>query len=128
LEASPQARNPSTLLRAIGVPTRDGQLRWPLALRVLASPATEERELREQLDALFEVLATHAAYGEVSPALLEEMGQAVKQFRKLVFRDRPERIIFTRAQWNEAERFLDKLEHARQVLSSTSDSARGDRN
>jgi plastocyanin len=105
----------------MGVPTEAGQLRWPLPLRVMASPATPERELREQIDALFEVIATHAAYGETSPALLEELGEAVKQFRALVFRDRPERIVFSRKEWDEAERFLDKLEHARQVLSSTTD-------
>jgi plastocyanin len=123
LQSPSKAEDPSRLLKAIGLPTEDGHLRWPLPLRVMASPATEERQLREQIDALFEEVASEAARGEVKPFLLDEMHDAVKEFRALVFRDRPDRLVFSQAEWQDSDRFLHKLDHAQKLLKRSQEPA-----
>jgi plastocyanin len=116
-EAQPSSElDSSRSLTALGLSNKDGQLRWPLPLRVLASPATPERLLREQIDALVQLAAYQGAHGTANAALLRELGEAVNEFRNRVFRDRPERIVFGRAAWAESERFLDKLDRARELL------------
>jgi plastocyanin len=128
LETPParEERSLPRLLTAVGVPTEDGHLRWPPLLYAMASPATEEHELREQIDALFAEVVSDATHGSVRSALLDELGDVVENFRKLVFRDRPERVAFSQAEWKESERFLDKLDHARKVLQRA-EAAEGER-
>jgi plastocyanin len=118
LETQPYGdeRRPRLLLTAVGVPNEDGKLRWPPVLYAMASPGTEEHELREQIDAIFAEMVNDATRETVRPALLDELGDMVEKLRKLVFRDRPERVAFSQAEWNDSERFLKKLDHARLVL------------
>jgi plastocyanin len=115
-QRSTEEKTVSKVLTALGLRNEGGHLRWPLPLRVLASPGTEERQLREEIDALVELAITQATPSAVNPTLFREMDQALKEYRTLSLRDRPERIVFSRAAWNEAERFLDRLEHARELL------------
>jgi hypothetical protein len=68
----------------------DGRLRWPLGLRLLA--ASQAADLREQIDALYQVAARQATTGPVNPDLAPEMGQAVVDFRRLVLKDEEERF------------------------------------
>jgi plastocyanin len=111
-----QEKSWSSLLTASGVPNDNGQLRWPLGLRILAAPETDE--LREQIDALFQEAASQTASGSVSSPLIEEMRAAVKNFRRLLLKDKAERFGMPLAVYNEAERFLNQLDHAAQFLQA----------
>jgi plastocyanin len=111
-----QEKSWSSLLTASGVPNENGQLRWPLGLRILAAPETDE--LREQIDALFHEAASQAAGGPVSSPLIQEMGEAVRKFRRLLLKDKAERFGMPLAVYNESERFLNRLEHATQLLQA----------
>ena len=104
----------STLLTASGLPNDHGRLRWPLGLRILAAPETDE--LREQIDALFQEAAGQTAIGSVSSTLLQEMREAVRKFRRLLLKDKAERLGMPLRVYDESERFLNRLEHAEQVL------------
>jgi hypothetical protein len=104
----------SRLLTASGVPNDNGQLRWPLGLRILAARETDE--LRERIDALLQVAATQATGDPVSSPVIQEMSEAVKKFRRLLLKDKAERFGMPLAVYNESERFLNQLEHAAQVL------------
>lgn len=104
----------SRLLTVSSVPNDNGRLRWPLGLRILAAPETDE--LREQIDALFREATSQAASGPVSSPLTQEMRQAVKKFRRLLLKDKAERLGMPLSLYNESERFLKQLEHAAQVL------------
>jgi len=106
----------SSQLTASGVPNDNGQLRWPLGLRILAARETDE--LREQIDALFQEAASQTARGPVSSTLIQETVEAVKKFRRLLLKDKAERFGMPLAVYNESEHFLNHLEHAVQVLQA----------
>jgi hypothetical protein len=102
---------------ASGVPNNNGQLRWPLGLRILAAPETDQ--LREQIDALFQEAAGQtAAGGAVGSPLAQEMGEAVRRFRKLLLKDKSERFGMPLAVYSESERFLNQLEHSVELLKA----------
>jgi hypothetical protein len=111
-----QEKSWSSLLTASGVPNDNGQLRWPLGLRILAASETEK--LREQIDALFQETASQTAGGRVSSPLIQEMSEAVKKFRRLLLKDKAERFGMPLAVYNESERFLNQLEHAAQLFKA----------
>lgn len=109
-----QEKSWNRLLTASGVPNDNGQLRWPLGLRILAAPETDE--LRERISALFEEAGRQTPGGPVSSLLIQEMDESVKKFRKLLLKDKAERFGMPLTVYNESERFLNQLEHATQVL------------
>jgi hypothetical protein len=129
---SPEEKSMGRLLSASGVANDKGQLRWPIGLAILAAPGADE--FREQIDALFDEAARQAADGSVNPALAEEVRQAGKKLRRLLLKEKAERLGMPLAVYQESERFLDKLDRAEQLFraggqrrsrtegSSTSDS------
>jgi hypothetical protein len=114
LQSSPEEVSMSRLLAASGVPNDKGQLRWPIGLAILAAPAAAE--LYDQIDALFQEAASQAASGAVHPALAEETHKAVKKLRRLLLKDKEERLGMPLAVYRESERFLNKLDRAVQLL------------
>jgi hypothetical protein len=104
----------SRLLTASGVPNDKGQLRWPIGLAILAAP--EADELCEQIEVLFAEAARQTAGGPVNPVLAEEARQAVRKLRRLLRKDKEERLGMPLAVYQESERFLDKLDRAEQRL------------
>jgi len=108
--------NFSSLLTASGVPNENGQLRWPLGLRILATQGTDA--LREQVDVLFHEAASQAARGPVNAHLIQELHQTVNRLRRLLRKDKTERLGMPLAVYNESERFLNQLEHGAQVLKA----------
>jgi hypothetical protein len=105
-----QQKSWGNVLTASGVPNESGRLRWPLGLRILAAPQTDE--LREQIDALFQEAASQIASGSVSSPLIHEMQEAVKKLRKLLLKDKAERFGMPLAVYDESERFLNHLAQA----------------
>jgi hypothetical protein len=113
-QLSPEERSLARLLTASGVPNDNGHLRWPLGLRILAAP--ESRELRERIDALFEEAASEAGAGPVAASLIQETDGAIGKFRRLLLKDKTERLGMPLSVYAESERFLDRIQHAEQVL------------
>jgi hypothetical protein len=111
------------VLTAAGVPNDGGRLRWPLGLRVVAGP--EAGELRRQIEALFQYGAEQTQAGPVSPHLVQELARSVGALRDLVRRDREERYSLALTTYEDAERFLEKLDHARKLLEADPQPAGG---
>ena len=111
------------VLTAAGVPNDGGRLRWPLGLRVVGGQ--EAGELREQIEALFQYGAEQTQAGPVSPHLVQELARSVGALRQLLRRDREERFSLALTTYEDAERFLGKLDHARKLLEPDSEQAGG---
>jgi len=113
-QRSREDKSMSRLLTASGVPNDNGQLRWPIGLVILAAPGADE--LGGQIEALFEESARQAASGPVNPVLAEEARHAVQKLRRLLLKDKSERFLMPLTVYQESERFLNKLDHAEQLL------------
>jgi hypothetical protein len=106
----------SRLLTASGVANENGRLRWPLGLRILAAPETDE--LRRQIDALFQEAAIQEMSGPANPQLFQEITDVVQKLRKLLLRDEAERFGMPRSLYRESERFLNQLDQAAKLLKA----------
>jgi hypothetical protein len=95
-----------TALDLLGVPTQDGRLSWPLALRILP-PDEETRALRNQIDALVQEAATQASKDQVKPSIREEAIRAIGQLHELLRKKK--NAITASYTYDEADRFLDQL-------------------
>jgi hypothetical protein len=103
----------SNVLDAMGLPNAEGQLDWPLGLRILP-PDEKTVLLRNQIDALLGMAARQSTQGPVNPKLLQEAGKAVNELHGLL---RDKKIAFEASYtYNEADRFLDKLSHGLKLL------------
>jgi hypothetical protein len=111
---TPEAKSLGVMLAASGVPTEAGRPAWPLALRILGSQ--EAQDLRAQIDALIQVAATQAVRGRPNATVADELVQATNRLRTLLHRHRAERGGMAQHSYEEAERFLDKLENAQKLL------------
>src|SRR5262249_30174110 len=100
-------------LTASGVPNDGGRLKWPTALRTTGAP--EDEELRRQTEALFQVAALQAQSGKVNPRLTQELTRVIRDLRVRLAADN-ERKVLTPAVFEEARRFLDRLERAPELL------------
>jgi hypothetical protein len=111
------------VLTAAGVPNNGGRLLWPIGLRVVGGPVGGE--LRDQIDALFQYGAWQTMTGPVSPHLTQELARSVDALRRLLRRDREERFSLALTSYEDAERFLAKLDHARKLLEADPQPPRG---
>jgi hypothetical protein len=118
-EARSEGKSLSLVLTAAGVPNSGGRLQWPLGLRVVGGPAGGE--LRQQIDALFRYGAEQTQTGPVSPHLTRELAASVRAMRTLLLRDREERFSLAHTTYEDAERFLAQLDHARKLLEVDSE-------
>src|SRR5262249_27653438 len=101
------------ILTASGVPNDGGRVTWPLGLCLLGSE--EDEALRQQAEALFEVAARQAQLGQVNPRLTRELTQAVSDLQARL-RQNNDRNPLPRGVFDEAERFLNRLKKAPEVL------------
>jgi len=113
-ELTTEEKDARALLAASGVPTEDGRPVWPLALRVLP----ESESLRAQIDGLVQEAASQASRGRPTKAVVKELVDATSRLRKLLVRHKEERGGLAQTSYEEAERFLDKLEKSRTLLES----------
>jgi hypothetical protein len=99
-----------SVLDALGVPTENGQLQWPLGLRVLA-PATKAEALRHQVDMLVKQAAAQFASGKASPATVEAAMNATGQLRDLMRHGGGSAAIAEQTRRDAAD-FLNRLDTA----------------
>jgi len=102
-------------LTATGVRNQEGQVVWPLGLRLLRAD-----QLREQLEAQLQLAAGQAVGGTVNPRLLDEIQRNVERFQRLLLADKKWRFSMPLAVYEDAERFLQELGRNVQVLQASS--------
>jgi hypothetical protein len=98
----------SRLLGAAGVHLVDGQLLWPVALRVLPGTAP----LRQRIEALIEEEAAQSAIGAVNAHVYLDLVAAVDTLNSLMQRERDTRGSLPSSAYEEAELFLAGLKGA----------------
>jgi hypothetical protein len=105
-----------TLLSAPGVPAKNGHLKWPLGLRILA-PAPQAAMLRRQIDGILQLDTTQSG-GQLSAKDVRSATEATEQLRALL-RKNSGRVAMAEATYRDATQFLDQLDL---VLLSMKDS------
>jgi hypothetical protein len=116
LKTPSEGKSLGRVLTAAGIPNTGGLPQWPMGLRVMGGPASDE--LRQQIDALLQYGVEQTQTGPVSPHLTRELAQSVNALRKLLLRDREERFSLALTTYEDAERFLAKLDRARKLLEA----------
>jgi hypothetical protein len=99
------------ILTASGVPNRNGQVTWPAAFHVLGADP-----LARQLEAQLELAVEQVTAGGVNPLLLDEIRLTVQALRRALQADKAERFSLTDAVYEDAERFLRKIERTPRLL------------
>src|SRR5262249_2802367 len=112
-QTAPEVVDVGKLLTAFGVPNDDGRLFWPEALRNL-TPATESRELRVQLNALFQVALSQTPGSAMASNLRLEGTRAVARLRTML---QGMENDLTAAKFAEGDRFLRKLDEILALLT-----------
>ena len=123
VQTSPEEKSLSRILKAAGLPHEDGQLRWPVGLRVLGGAGADE--LREQIDALLQEGGEQARAGPANANLAQELTRATDALRQLFVRERDERGSLPQTTYEDAERFLAKLDRAAKLLGAGLESPGG---
>jgi hypothetical protein len=101
------------VLDAMGVPSTNGRLDWPLGLRILP-PGEKAEELRKQIEALLRMAANQAPEGKVSPQVVRETANAVEEMHEMLRKKKSAYVAsYT---YNEADQFLDKLAQGLKLL------------
>jgi hypothetical protein len=115
------SRAVEVILKASGVPNRNGRVDWPLGLRLLRVD-----EQRQQLEAQLHLAAEQVTGGGVNPQLLDEIRASVEDLRQLLLADKEQRFSMPLATYEEAERFLGKLKKTPQILAASAPATRTD--
>jgi hypothetical protein len=108
--AMPQEPNPAAnAMSALGIPNTNGQIDWPLGLRVLKM---EGQKLKLAVNSEVQQVASQAAAGQADAQLLQRLARQMKQLRGLVIDSEG---IVSRTAVDESRQFLDNLADALQL-------------
>jgi len=100
------------ILTAVGVPNDAGQLSYPLGLQVL-QPQTENVQLLEQIETLFQLLAIQQANGQVNANLAQEAKVGIDRLQTML-KGRQNNMMPN--VYSDAQQYLEKLRHGLEVL------------
>jgi hypothetical protein len=92
----------------LGLPSVDGQLNWPLGLRILA-PTLQTTPLRQQIEAELQMIATQAMAGSVDGQLVKRTKEHAQELRRYLTANE---VKLTPYAAREAREFLDALDKA----------------
>jgi hypothetical protein len=114
------------ILKASGVPNQNGRVAWPVAFRLL-----EADSLRQQLEAQLQLAAEQVTGGGANPLLLDEIRSNIETLRQrlLAYEERRPSLPVTVRDLNlykDAERFLQKLKRAPQILAGSAPAGRSE--
>jgi hypothetical protein len=108
----PPEKGNTPALDALGLPSADGRLDWPLAFRML--PRTSDASVwQQQVDSLLPAAVAQASEGRVNPQTVAEIGRSL---------DRLAAVLHSRAgsmptnTYAEAERFLRQVGESLKLL------------
>jgi hypothetical protein len=107
-----QAKQP-TALGAFGVPSDNGNVKWPLAFRLMSPD--QRREMLEPMESQLRVAATQAASGKANPKIADEARVSVAKLRQWLRGRRPDLAEGT---FMEADRFLRRIDDALDAIKS----------
>jgi len=107
-----KAKQENIPLAVLGVPTEDGKVKWPLALRLL--PPEQREETLNKLEAELKVIAAQVVSGNASPAVVKLAKQNVAKLNEQL---RARRINMAEGTFHEADTFLLKLDDALQSIA-----------
>jgi hypothetical protein len=108
------ARAVEVILKASGVPNQNGQVSWPLGLRLLRADSQ-----MQQLEAQLRLAAEQVTAGGANPQLLDEIGLNVEDLRQLLLSDKEQRFSLPLAAYEDAEHFLRKLKKTPKILAAS---------
>jgi hypothetical protein len=94
--------------RLAGLTRADGNLDWPLGLRVLP-PAAETDRLRQQIATEVLGIVDRAAQGKADPAAVRQASRDIHQLKRLL-NERALRVPLTEHALTQARRFLQNLD------------------
>jgi len=106
------ARAVEVILKSSGVPNQNGQVSWPLGLRLLRADSQ-----MQQLEAQLQLAAEQVTAGGANPQLLDEIGLNVEDLRQLLLSDKEQRFSLPLAAYEDAEQFLQKLKKTPKILA-----------
>ena len=107
------------ILKASGVPNQNGQVAWPLGLRLLRADSE-----MQQLEAQLQLAAEQVTAGGANPELLDEIRLNVEDLRQLLLADKERRFSMPLAAYEDAEGFLQKLQKTPKVLAASAPAGR----
>jgi hypothetical protein len=107
------------ILKASGVPKHNGRVAWPSGLRLLGADSQ-----LEQLEAQLQLAAEQVIVGGANPQLLDEIRLNVEALRQLLLAKWPRRFSMPLTVYEDAERFVQKLQRAPRILSASASSGR----
>ena len=108
------ARALEVILKASGVPNQNGRVAWPLGLRLLGAGS-----LMQQLEAQLRLAVEQVTAGGANPLLLDEIRLNVEALRQGLRADKEERFSMPLATYEDAERFLQKLDRMPRILAAS---------
>jgi hypothetical protein len=111
-----ESRQVGKILTAVGVPNIAGQLSYPLGLQVL-QPQTENLQLLDQIETLFQLLASQQATGYVNANLQKEAKAAIDRLQTML-QGRQHNMMPN--VYTDAQQYLQKLRHGLEVLQAKS--------
>ena len=113
------ARALEVILKASGVPNQNGQVAWPLGLRLLRADSE-----MQQLEAQLQLAVEQVTAGGANPQLLDEIRLNVEALRQLLLADKERRFSLPLAVYEDAERFLQKLKRTPKILAASAPAGR----
>jgi hypothetical protein len=109
------------ILNAGGVPNQDGQVAWPLGLRLLRVDAR-----LQQTEAQLRLAAEQVTAGGANPQLLREVRRNVEGLRQHLLADKERRFSMPLAAYEDAERFLEALGKTPEILAASAPAGRSE--
>jgi hypothetical protein len=109
------------ILTASGVPNQHGKVVWPPGLCFLGADAQ-----LEQLEAQLQLAAEQVPAGGANPHLLEEIRLNVDALGQLLLAHKARRFSMPRAVYEDAERFLQKLQRTPRILAASAPAGRSE--
>jgi hypothetical protein len=113
------ARAMQVILNASGVPNQNGQVAWPLGLRLLRADAQ-----LQQLEAQLQLAVEQVTAGGANPDLLDEIRLNIEDLRRLLLADREWRFSMPLAVYEDAELFLQTLRRTPKILAASAPAGR----
>jgi len=110
--STPQAK-PTDALKAFGIPVEFGEVKWPLALRLM--PPDAKRDLLDKLESQMKIAANQAINGNASQVLLRETKNTLDSVKWWL---RGRRSNIPENTYDDGDAFLRQLEDSLRRMDS----------
>jgi len=111
--ASPAQAKPADALKAFGIPVEFGEVKWPLALRLM--PPDAKQDLLDKLESQMKLAANQAVSGNASQTLLRETKSTIDSVKWWL---RGRRSNISESTYQDGDAFLRQLEESLRRMDS----------